>query len=88
MILHAVAIFDRASQSFDRPWFAPAIGQAIRAFSDAINDPQHPMHKHPDDYDLWHLGTFDDNAGTFTHHETGKKQIAIGKNLYIQPERE
>lgn len=83
MIMQVFAIKDRALNAFLQPFFAPTIGAAIRAFSDGINDPQHAMNSHPDDYDLWHLATWDDASGTFNQvsdqHEF-PHQVAIGKN--------
>lgn len=74
------AIRDRAVASFQRPFFAPAIGAAIRAFGDEINRQGSEMHAHPSDYDLFHLGEFDDETAKFTTLEQ-PKQIAIGDQL-------
>lgn len=90
MKLEVFAIKDRALNAYMQPFFAPTIGAAIRAFSDGMNDNTTPMAKHPDDYDLWHLSSWDDASGKFSHNnEYGgpdqnniwPKQIAIGKNL-------
>lgn len=81
MILQIVAIRDRAADAFQQPWFVHTIGQAIRAFGDEINRKDSPAGQHPDDYDLYHLGSYDDFEGHLTNNEGGPKQIAIGKNL-------
>lgn len=62
-----VAIMDRASAAFGRPAFVPALGSAIRSFSDEVKREaaDNEMFKHPDDFDLYHLGAFDDNTGRF-----------------------
>lgn len=77
MILEVFAVKDRALNAHMRPWFAQTIGQALRMFQDEINNTQGEMHKHPDDYDLWHLGSWNDENGNFTNVEN--KQIALGK---------
>jgi len=61
-----------------RPWVAQTDGQAIRMFTDEINNLQGEMHKHADDYDLYRIGEFDDASGAL-QQET-PKQICIGKN--------
>lgn len=82
MKLEIVAIHDRAADAFGRPISVNALGQAIRSFQDEINRPaeNNEMNRHPDDYDLFHLGTYDDNTGELTSLEE-PKQIAIGKQL-------
>ena len=42
----------------------PATGAAIRAFSDAVNDPQTVLSRHPGDYVLYQVGEFNDSDGT------------------------
>lgn len=73
-----VAIKDRALDAFMRPFFAQTKGQAIRMFNDEINNQDSPMFKHPDDYDLYYLGTWDDKTGETT--EQHPEQLALGKN--------
>lgn len=82
MIRQIVSIYDRAADAFGPPAFVPALGQAIRNFQDEINRaaPDNSMHNHPDDFDLFHLGTYDDSTGKF-HNLEEPKQIAIGKQL-------
>lgn len=79
MRLMIVAVRDRALDAYLRPFFVNALGGAIRGFQDEINRADGEMFKHPDDYDLYHLGDWDDETGQFTSQQP--KQIAIGKNL-------
>lgn len=82
MILHIFAVKDRAADAFMRPIFSPSMGLAIRSFHDEINraSEDNSLYKHPDDYDLYHLGNWDDATGHFTQLP-GPKQISIGKQL-------
>lgn len=82
MILQAVAIKDTAADAFNLPAFVHSIGLAIRAFQDKINDHSrdNQMYTHPEDFNLFHIGTFDDHSGKFTSLQT-PLQIAIGKQL-------
>jgi len=65
MNLQMFSIKDQAIDEFDRPFFSPSTGLAIRMFGDEINNDQSPMHRHPTDYTLHHLGTFDTTSGEF-----------------------
>lgn len=75
-----VSIRDRAIDAFQPIFNVRAPGEAIRAFQDALNKPDNPMNAHADDYDLYSLGTFDDDTGQITIHAK-PEQIAIGKQL-------
>lgn len=63
MILQVFAILDDKAGSYSAPFFMATRGQALRAFADLANDPQSTINKHPEDYRLHHIGTFDDNSG-------------------------
>lgn len=84
MITQVVAVQDRALAAFGMPFNTHTLGHAIRSFTDEINDtrPENAMNKHPDDFDLYHLGTYDNISGQFTNLET-PMQIAIGKNCKL-----
>lgn len=85
MMRYVVSVYDRALDAFGQPWFVPALGAAIRAFSDEVNNVGSPPNKHPDDYDLYHLGEFDESTGAFTNLEK-PVQLAIGKQQLIPKE--
>jgi len=85
MIMQICSIRDRQIDAFGRPIFVPHVGAAIRSFGDEINreDPNNEYYKHPGDYDLYHLGHFDDANATFTLLDK-PKQLAIGEQLKIR----
>lgn len=62
MIKQLVTVYDSKAETYNAPVAAIAIGEAIRAFADAVNDGQSPFNKHPEDYTLFHIGTFDDQT--------------------------
>lgn len=65
MIVKAFAVYDTKALVYQAPFFNSAVGVALRMFSDAVNDPQTFLNKHPTDYILFEVGTFDDNTGEF-----------------------
>lgn len=67
MVLTIVSIFDSATQAYSRPVFVQSTGVAIRSFTDEVNrdDPNNEMKRHPADFSLFHLGSFDDSTGVF-----------------------
>lgn len=82
-ILVMVAVRDRAVDAFMRPFAVPTIGSALRSFQDEVNRTaeDNPMYKHPDDYDLFQLGTWDDNKGEFVND---LKQLALGRDMRLK----
>ena len=83
MILKVVCVRDRATDQFGTPLFMVSIGQAIRSFSDEVNraDKDNQLYRHPEDFDLFELGEFDTQKGTFAVHAA--EQIAIGKSVAL-----
>jgi hypothetical protein len=67
MILIAMAVKDRAIGSFNRPFFVPSIPMAVRSFTDEVNRvaPDNQMAAHPEDFELWYLGNFNEDSGVF-----------------------
>lgn len=82
-----VTIRDRAADLFGQPSFTVNLGQTIRSFGDQINvthteDRPNQLNQHPEDFDLYLLGEYDDETGTFTNLEQ-PKMVAVGKD-YIK----
>lgn len=81
MTIHTVvAIRDQQLDAYSRPFFTPTPGAAIREFQDEANRPESPVFKHPGDYELIQLATFDDTTGRFTNIEH-PKQLATGQMM-------
>lgn len=81
------AVRDRAADTFGRPFFDVATGRAIRGFTDEANRAaeDNQLYKHPEDFDLYSLGSFDDDTGLF---DTGvPKMIAVGKDVAIRADK-
>jgi len=73
---------DRAADVYGAPFFMPTPGMAIRGFSDLINakDSKDLASQHPQDFDLYHLGYYDDATASFEQFER-PQQIAVGHQL-------
>lgn len=63
MKMNIYGIFDRAIAAYGRPFFMQTDGQAIRAFHDDAVSAESVVSKHPEDYSLYIIGIFDDQAG-------------------------
>lgn len=61
MRMNVYSIYDVASGAYMRPFFVQADAEAARMFSDIALDADHAIGKHPEDYSLFRVGTFDDN---------------------------
>ena len=65
------SIKDRAADAFMRPFFVPRNEMAIRSFTDEVDRQavDNPMYAHPEDYDLYELGVFDEDTGDLQSNE-------------------
>lgn len=63
------AVKDRAIDAFNRPIYVPTIGVAIRSFTDEVNRKDSELANHPEDYDLYELGSWDDQTAIYTPNE-------------------
>lgn len=61
------SLYDVASGAFGRPMFGAALGAITRAIADEVNRvaSDNAMANHPVDFQLYHLGSFDDSSGLF-----------------------
>jgi len=58
-----LAVKDRAMDAFMPPFCVPAMGMGVRAFRDEVNKEGTALFQHPDDYDLYKIGEFEDATG-------------------------
>lgn len=63
MRLYMVSIFDKRAKEYGPPMCQHTLGTAERMFQDTVNDPQSPIKKHPEDYELYHIGFYETNTG-------------------------
>lgn len=67
MIMEVCSVYDSVSGVYARPIFVVSKGAAVRLFYDEVNRDaaDNALNKHPEDFSLWHLGSFDDTACRF-----------------------
>lgn len=65
MIISVFTIRDDKAQAYLQPFFLSNESMARRAIADCVSDSDHMFGKHPEDYALFSLGTFDDQSGKF-----------------------
>jgi hypothetical protein len=85
MISVIVSVKDSAAEAFGRPMYLQSIGIAIRSFTDEVNreDKDNQLFNHPDDFDLYELGLFDDSLGRYELREN-PTVIVRGKDVKIK----
>lgn len=78
------AVRDVAVNAFSLPFHARTVDEARRMFSDACSDSKNELYKHPKDYELWLLGTWDDE-GIITGVDKGERVCTGHDMLVVQP---
>ena len=66
------AIYDQKAHAYARPFFLQTEGLAIRELKDAANDPNTSIGRHPEDYTLFCMGTYNEVSGHFDIFNEGK----------------
>lgn len=84
MHVNAYSIRDVKADVFHAPFFLPTDGAATRAFSDVANDTNTQIGRHPADFTLYHVGSFDDSNGLLTACER-RHVVDATSLLRIQP---
>lgn len=79
MILYICAVRDRAVDAFGQPFFCKHQNEAVRSFTDEVNREGSVFYAHPDDYDLYSIGTYDDATAAVV--STGVGMLATGKGV-------
>lgn len=80
MLLYVMAAFDKKAAAFMQPFYASRPEVGLRSFQEAANIEDHQVCKHPEDFSLFQLGTWDDNTGLFQLYPT-PKHVAEAINL-------
>lgn len=82
MKLNLYAVYDSVAGMHLSPFVAQNHGVATRSFGDQVGNPQSPFHAHPDNYVLFHLGTYDLQSGQVENEE---RAVRLGTALDFMP---
>lgn len=83
MMLKVFSLLDLKAGAFTQPFFMPHAGQAIRAVCDLGADLSTTVGRHPADFQLCEIGTFDDVTGVLT----SSAPVPFGTVLQLLPPR-
>lgn len=81
MELKVFTVYDSKTEAYLQPFFMQSKGAAIRAFIDALRDPNHQFAKHAEDYTLFEVGSYDDGSARFTSLVT---PVSLGTALDLK----
>lgn len=65
MILKAYSVYDNKALQYHPPFYASTDAAATRSLRDLVEDSNTTIGRHPSDYTLFLVGTFDDQCGRF-----------------------
>lgn len=79
------AVRDKQAGVFGQPFCVPAVGLAVRGFSDQVNrrESDNPLNRHPEDFELYRLGSYDDTTGEFSREADDPARIARAVELIV-----
>lgn len=82
------SIFDLKAQTFGFPFTAPTDGSAIRLFQNETNraDDTNLLYKHPADFILFKVGTFDIASGELTSFQPTPERLVNGTEVQAPSE--
>lgn len=76
-------IRDSKTETYSQPFVQMTDGQATRTVADMVNNPEHPIGKHPEDYVLFRIGTFEDNEGKIETEDS----VSVANAIDLQESR-
>lgn len=89
------SVLDMVAQQYGRPFFTVSDGSAIRSFADEVTrgGPDSTLSSHPDDFQLFLIGTFDDEHCQIDLLPTPQLLVSgaavahqAGRNASVSPE--
>lgn len=81
MKLTIVALKDRAADVYGKPLYVRSNAEAVRSLTDETRNPESAIHTHPEDYDLYLIGYFDEDTGEIKAPDEGISLIVRAQDL-------
>lgn len=63
MVQKMYSVRDSKAEFYERPFLQHTHAEAQRSFASIARDPQNPIGKNPEDFDLYYLGEYDNVTG-------------------------
>jgi len=76
---HLFSVYDSAAKLFLDPFVASTHEVAIREFRRIVNQAGHQFNRFPEDYTLYHLGSFDAESGLL--HGSDPRSLGIAQSF-------
>lgn len=77
-----LAVYDKKTCTYDQPFTVRHLGDAIREWDVVRKNEQTKFGKHPEDFDLFQIGLFDDETAVLTEK---KEHISSGITASDKP---
>lgn len=84
MTQHLFTVYDSKAEAYLQPFAANTYGIAERMFSDMVNQQGHQFNRHPQDYSLYAIGTFETTSAQLSSKE--HVHLANGLTVLIESE--
>ena len=65
--INVYSIYDIKAMVYNKPFNIANHALAIRGFADAVSQDKSMLSEHPEDFQLFHLGTFNEHTGKYTN---------------------
>jgi len=65
-------IWDDKAKAYMQPFYMQSVALGMRAFANSVNKPDSQINVNPEDYTLFHFGSFEDTTGKF---EVGPAEV-------------
>jgi hypothetical protein len=86
MIINAYSIYDVKALTYSNPFFAINDATAIRIVTDAASDPNTSLGRHPADFILYRVGTFDGSNSALLGCDPRDHVVDIVALLHNRPQ--
>lgn len=82
MLVRLYSVYDRVANVYAEPFTAVNDATAARSFVIAQSNPESMLYAAPQDFQLWYLGSLDNNSGellAYDDHATEPYKVCDGK---------
>lgn len=78
-------VYDNKALVYGVPFYAPTDGSAVRSFQELANDANTTVGRHPSDFSLFCVCTYDDQNGATTPVQPLRHVVDASALLVLQP---